>query len=98
MVQAIVQTPYYDWNDRKYIEFRIENKATRVKVPFRYGRVMCRTEGLKTVQEFQRGDHVEVTIGTKMWDGEKHLVLESIAEIEAWRDREVSLPSPGTEF
>jgi len=44
---------------------------------------MCRTEGLKTVQEFQRGDHVEVTIGTKMWDGEKHLVLESIAEIEA---------------
>jgi hypothetical protein len=95
-IRAVVETPYYDWNDRKYIEFRIENKVTRVKVPFRYGRVMCRTEGLKTVHEFQKGDHVEVTIGTKMWDGEKHLVLESIAEIEAWR--EPALPSPGTEF
>jgi hypothetical protein len=81
MVKAIVHTPYYDWDGRKYIEFMIENKITRVKVPFRYGRVMCQVEGLKTVQEFQKGDEVEVTIGYKMWDGEKHLVLESIAEV-----------------
>jgi hypothetical protein len=44
---------------------------------------MCKVTGLKTVQEFQKGDQVEVTIGTKVWDGEKYLVLESIAEIEA---------------
>ena len=80
-MEAVVVTPYYDWEGRKYLEFIIENKITRVKVPFRYGRVMCRVEGLKTVQEFQKGDQAEVTLVTKIWNGEKHLVLESIAEI-----------------
>jgi hypothetical protein len=80
-MKAIVLTPYHDWEGRKYIEFIIENKITRVKVPFRYGRVMCRVTGLKTVQEFQKGDQAEVTLVTKIWNGEKHLVLESIAEV-----------------
>jgi len=81
-MRATVHTPYYDWDGRKYMEFEFENKIiSRVKIPFRYGRVMCRVHGLKTVQEFQKGDHVEVTIGYKMWDGEKYLVLESIAEV-----------------
>ena len=82
-MRATVHTPYYDWDGRKYFELEAQGKVLRVKVPFRYGRVMCKVTGLKTVQEFQKGDQVEVTIGTKMWDGEKHLVLESIAEIEA---------------
>ena len=81
MIQALVHTPYYDWEGRKYLEFIIENKITRVKVPFRYGRVMCRIEGLKTVQEFQKGDQAKITLVTKIWNGEKHLVLESIAEV-----------------
>jgi hypothetical protein len=81
MVLAIVHTPYYDWDGRKYIEFMIENRITRVKVPFRYHRVMCKVQGMKTVQEFQRGDQVEMTFTYKMWDGEKYLVLESIAEV-----------------
>ena len=63
-MEAVVVTPYYDWEGRKYLEFIIENKITRVKVPFRYGRVMCRVEGLKTVQEFQKGDQAEVTLVT----------------------------------
>jgi hypothetical protein len=80
-MKAVVETPYYDWDGRKYIEFKIENKVTRVKIPFRYGRVMCHIQGLKTVQEFQKGDEVDVTFGYKMWNGEKYLILESIAEI-----------------
>jgi hypothetical protein len=77
-IRAVVETPYYDWNDRKYIEFRIENKVTRVKVPFRYGRVMCRTEGLKTVQELQKGDHVDIELQKKVWDGVEHWVIFSL--------------------
>ena len=82
-MKAIVHTPYYDWEGRKYLELRLENQSSlvRVKVPFRYNRVMCRVEGLKTVQEFQKGDQAEVTLVTKIWNGEKHLVLESIAEV-----------------
>jgi len=79
--RAVVETPYYDWDGRKYMEFQFENKITRVKVPYRYGRIMCRIEGLKTIQELQKGDEVDVTIGYKMWDGVKYLVLESIAEV-----------------
>ena len=80
-MRAVIHSPYYDWDGRKYMEFQFENKITRVKIPFRYGRVMCKVHGLKTVQEFQKGDQVEVVIGHKMWDGEKYLVLESIAEV-----------------
>ena len=50
----------------------------RVKVPWRYGRVMCRVEGLKTVQELQKGDEVEVTLERKTWDGLEYLVISSL--------------------
>jgi hypothetical protein len=80
-MRGTIHRPYYDWDGRKYIEFNIENRIVRTKIQFRYGRVMCKIQGLKTVQEFQKGDEAEVTIGYKMWDGEKYLVLESIAEV-----------------
>jgi hypothetical protein len=78
MIRAVVHTPYYDWDGRKYIEFLLENKVIRVKVPYRYSRVMCRVEGLKTVQELQKGDQIEIEIERKPWDGIEHLVLKSI--------------------
>jgi hypothetical protein len=81
MVIAIVHTPYYDWDGRKYIEFLIENRVTRVKIPFRYGRVMCRSEGLKTVHELQKGDEIEIEIEKKIWDGVNHWILTSFREI-----------------
>jgi len=80
MVLAVVHTPYYDWDGRKYIEFLIENKVTRVKVPFRYGRVMCQIEGLKTVQELQKGDEIEIEIERKSWEGVDHLILKSVTD------------------
>jgi hypothetical protein len=77
-MKAVVETPYYDWDGRKYMEFQFENKITRVKIPFRYGRVMCRVEGLKTIQELQKGDEVEIELEKKVWDGVEHWVIFSL--------------------
>ena len=76
-----VVTPYYDWDGRKYLEVLIEGRVTRLKVPFRYGRAMCRCEGLKTVQELQKGDEIDIEIEKKIWDGVNHLILKSFREI-----------------
>ena len=78
MVKAVVHTPYYDWDGRKYMEFMIENRVTRAKIPFRYGRVMCSVKGLKTVQELVAGDKVDLILDKKMWDGLEYLVVACI--------------------
>jgi hypothetical protein len=80
-MKAMVHTPYYDWDGRKYLELEIDSKIVRVKVPFRYGRVMCRTEGLRTVHELEKGDEIEVEIEIKNWDGTNHWILTSFREI-----------------
>jgi hypothetical protein len=80
-MKATLVTPYYDWDGRKYLELNLENQGSlvlRVKVPWRYGRVMCRVEGLRTIQELQKGDQVEITLEKKTWDGLEHWVLSSI--------------------
>lgn len=64
----------YDWDGRRYLEL----DERRYKVPWRYGRVMCRVEGLKTVQELRAGDVVEFSYKIVNWDGLEHMVLESI--------------------
>jgi hypothetical protein len=79
-MKSVVYTPFYDWDGRKYMEFLIENRVVRVKIPWRYGRVMCRVEGLKTVQELQKGDQIQIKIQKKVWDGIEHLILVSIKE------------------
>ena len=60
------------------MELMIENKVTRVKIPFRYNRVMCSVKGLKTVQELAVGDEVEIILDKKIWDGLEHWVLAYI--------------------
>jgi len=80
-MKAVVAKPYYDWEGRKYMEFTIENRTLRVKVPFRYGRSMCHVEGIRSIHEFELGESVEITIQEKDWDGEKFLVLVSIASL-----------------
>jgi hypothetical protein len=91
-MKATVVTPYYDWDGRKYMELNLEGGPSvrrettgfpgpgpqRVKIPFRYGRVMCRIEGLKTVQELQKGDEIEVTIEKKVWEGVEHWIFSSL--------------------
>jgi uncharacterized protein YunC (DUF1805 family) len=78
-MKATVVTPYYDWDGRKYLELNLEGSVIqRVKVPWRYGRVMCRIEGLKTIQELQKGDEVEITLEKKTWDGVEHWIISSL--------------------
>lgn len=73
-----IQRALYDWDGRKYIELE---GIGRVKVPFRYGRIMCKVLGDKTVQEMEVGLSVEVHIEIKTWEGVQHRVLYSIKEI-----------------
>ena len=80
MIRATVHTPYYDWDGRKYMEFLIEGAVTRVKIPFRYGRVACRVEGLRTVQELQKGEEVDIELTKKVWDGIEYWILSSVKE------------------
>lgn len=79
MVQAIIKTPLYDWDGRKYLELE---GIGRVKVPFRYGRIMCKVLGDKTIHEMEKGMKVEVVIDMKTWDCVVHKVLYSIKELE----------------
>ena len=81
MMTGVVETPYYDWGTRKYIEVRNEDGVVvRAKVPFRYGRVMCSVTGLKTIQELEKGERVKGVIERKTWDGATHYVLISLGQ------------------
>lgn len=82
-MQALVLTPMYDWDGRKYLELEVDSKSVRVKVPFRYGRVMCPSEGLKTVHELQKGDRILAKIEKKVWDGVHYWILAGFREINA---------------
>lgn len=78
-----IHRPMYDWGGRKYLELETDdNRIIRVKIPWRYGRVMCKLGGLKTVQEFQEGDPVDVIISKKNWEGIEYSILEYIKEWE----------------
>jgi len=79
LAQSVIQRALYDWDGRKYLELE---QIGRVKVPFRYGRIMCKVLGDKTVQEMEIGTKVEIVIETKTWDCVEHKVLYSIKEIE----------------
>jgi hypothetical protein len=54
-MEARVTCPMYVQDDRRYLDLEVKSEVRRVKVPWRYGRVMCRISGPKTVQELQRG-------------------------------------------
>ena len=40
----------------------LHGSVLKVKVPFRYNRVMCKVNGLRTIQELKKGDEVSVRI------------------------------------
>jgi len=51
----------------------------RIKIPWRYNRVMCRVNGLKTIQELEVDQEVRALIELKHWDGEKFKVLKELS-------------------
>ena len=40
----------------------LQGNVLKVKVPYRYNRVTCKVGGIKTIQEMQKGDNVNVHI------------------------------------
>lgn len=84
LIQGVIKTPYYDWGGRKYIEVQLEdNSVLRVKVPFRYGRVMARIYGIRPIQDLGSGEAVQLYIERKYWDGDMHWVLHSLSVLES---------------
>ena len=66
-MEATVTKGFFDSNGRKYILVKSAARAElaeeiRVKIPFRYNRVMCTVTGDKTVQELVPGDTVKIKI------------------------------------
>jgi len=49
--QAVVKAPWYDIGGRKYLDLEWDGYVRRVKVPFRYNRVMCHVGGLTPIQD-----------------------------------------------
>jgi hypothetical protein len=81
IIKGVVETPYYDWGTRKYIEILSDDGTLyRAKVPFRYGRVMCNVTGLRTIQELEKGDEVQGLLECKSWDGVTHYVIISLGQ------------------
>lgn len=81
IIKGVVETPYYDWAGRKYVEILSDSGALyRAKVPFRYGRVMCNVTGLKTIQELEKGAEVQGLLERKSWDGTTHYVIISLGQ------------------
>jgi hypothetical protein len=80
MVVCTILKPYYDWDSRKYIDVILDLKIIKLKIPFRYGRVMCKVSGLKTVQEMKKDEIIDVEFMKKSWNGIEHLILVSIKE------------------
>jgi hypothetical protein len=69
-----VSRPYYDHEGRKYIDL----DQFRIKIPYRYGRVMCKVFGIRTIQEFELGESVDFEYEIKVWEGLRYMVLKSI--------------------
>jgi hypothetical protein len=79
MVLATVETPMYDIGQRKYIDLRVSDNVLKVKIPWRYNRVMCKVHGIRPIQELKEGELVNVVIENRYWDSENYLVLGSLS-------------------
>ena len=82
-VRCKVIRPFYDWDGRKYLELESDQGHFRVKVPFRYGRVMCHTDGLRTIQEVQEGEEILAFMEKKFWDGQAFWILHGFREFHS---------------
>jgi len=80
MKVAQILKGYHEEGTRKYMTLLIEGEVYRVKVPFRYNRVMCRVDGIRPVQDYKADEVVIVEIEKKTWDGEIFFVLKSLRE------------------
>lgn len=75
---ARITTPWYDVEGRKYINLEVDGQVIRAKVPWRYGRVMCKVSGIRPIQELQLNETVEVILDKKYWGGNIYYVIISL--------------------
>jgi hypothetical protein len=77
-VSMKITRAFYDVGGRKYIE--VDHQ--RIKVPWRYNRVMgVEQSGMIPVQMLQVGTDVQVEVVIKQWDSETFKVLKKISAI-----------------
>jgi hypothetical protein len=81
--RAVVIHPWYDVNGRKYLDLRIDGLIQRVKVPFRYNRVMCLVNGLTPVQLIPENTTIDCVVD----DVDGFYVLRSITPRASPDDR-----------
>ena len=75
IISMKITRAFYDFGGRKYIE--VDNQ--RIKVPWRYGRVIgVEQTGTVPVQMLQVGTEVQVEVTLKTWDSETFQVLKKI--------------------
>jgi hypothetical protein len=68
----------HDQGGRKYLGVVIDGEFVSLKVPFRYNRVMCNVGGIKTIQEYEKGDVVLLEYEKKRWNETVHFVLSTL--------------------
>jgi hypothetical protein len=78
MILARITTPWYEVEGRKYINLEVDGQVIRAKVPWRYGRVMCKVSGIRPIQELQLNETVEVILDKKYWGGNVYYVIISL--------------------
>lgn len=66
MLRAVIRHGWYDINGRKYIDIELDGLIRRVKVPFRYKRVMCSVEGVVPIQNMEIGTTIDCVIENVM--------------------------------
>jgi hypothetical protein len=82
MIAGTIHRPFWDWEGRKYIEVLSGNQVLRIKVPFRYGRVMAKVHGVRPIQDLKLGEPVKVQFENKIWQGQTHRVLVMLEAID----------------
>jgi len=82
MMSGTIHRPFWDWEGRKYIEVLSGNQVLRIKIPFRYGRVMAEVHGVRPIQDLKLGEPVKVQFENKIWQGQTHRVLVMLEAID----------------
>jgi hypothetical protein len=82
MIPGTIHRPFWDWEGRKYIEVLVRSQVLRIKVPFRYGRVMAKVHGVRPIQDLKLGEPVKVQFENKIWQGQTHRVLVVLEAID----------------
>jgi hypothetical protein len=73
--------PYYDVSGRKYFDLEIDGEILKVKIPFRYNRVMCKVHGIVPVQEIPANNVVEVSLERTYWEGNEFWVVWGVRDL-----------------